>query len=415
MKFKVLKKLPNSGARLGALETPHGVIQTPVFMPVATAGAVKTLAPWEVKELGAEIILGNTYHLHLRPGEEIIKNAGGIQKWMRWDGPVLTDSGGYQAYSLGGTRAKTATLPHGQGNPEQRRGAKTTNDGVRFYSHLDGSKYEFTPESVLDIQAKLGSDIVMPLDDCPPIEATEKRVKSAVIRTREWAKRSIGHWQKFQNSVSSKQSVTSLSSQQSVTSVSHIYDTESENRPGLFGIVQGGMFKNLREESLKDIQSLPFDGIAVGGVAIASEGKEKINNAVGYVAKGLDPDRPHYLMGVGYPDDIIRMVGQGFDMFDCVLPTRLARHGVFWTTDLQQFNLRRSEFRNDTQPLDIKCQCRVCQSFDRSYLRHLYTTGETLAGRLLTYHNLSVTLELMSKIRASIEHDDFAKEFAQYL
>ncbi len=373
MKFRVTGTDPNSQARTGVLETPHGQIQTPVFMPVATAGAVKTLAPWELSEVGAEIILGNTYHLHLRPGAELIAKRGGYSQWTRWGGPVLTDSGGYQAYSLGATRAKSA---------------KTTNDGVRFYSHIDGSKHEFTPESVLDIQDKLGSDIVMPLDDCPPIEASRKRVESAVIRTREWATRSIEHWQK------------------------NSYGADGR---ALFGIVQGGLFEDLRQQSLRDIQDLPFDGIAVGGVAIASEGKEKINKAVEYVAASLDPSRPHYLMGVGYPDDIVRMVAQGFDMFDCVLPTRLARHGVFWTTNLRQHNLMNAQFKHDATPLDPECRCRICQTFTREYLRHLYATGETLAGRALSFHNLSVTLRLMERLRESISRGTLTTDFAPYL
>lgn len=373
MKFSVTHKDTKSRARAGVLEAPHGNVQTPVFMPVATAGAIKTLAPWEVHELGAEIILGNTYHLHLRPGEELIGKRGGYSQWIQWNGPVLTDSGGYQAYSLGATRAKTA---------------KTTNDGVRFYSHIDGSRHEFTPENVLDIQAQLGSDIVMPLDDCPPIEATHKRVESAVIRTREWAERSLKHWQKR---------------------------NYGQDGAALFGIIQGGLFGDLRRQSTTDIQSLPFDGIAVGGVAIASEGKEKINTAVEYVAAELDPARPHYLMGVGYLDDIIRMVAQGFDMFDCVLPTRLARHGVFWTTNLGQHNIMSAKFRTDATPLDPECQCRICQTFTREYLRHLYATGETLAGRAITYHNLSVTLRLMERIRASLAAGTFFEEYKEII
>ncbi len=373
MEFKLELTDSRTRARIGQIVTPHGTIHTPAFMPVATSGAVKTLAPWEVHELGAEIILGNTYHLHLRPGADLIAKRGGYGEWTKWHGPVLTDSGGYQAYSLGATRAKSA---------------KTTNDGVRFYSHIDGSKHEFTPENVLDIQHQLGSNIVMPLDDCPPIEATKKRVESAVIRTREWAKRSINHWQD---------------------------KGYGQSGNALFGIVQGGIFEDLRHQSLADIQNLPFDGIAVGGVAIASEGKEKINNAVEYVAADLDPSRPHYLMGVGYLDDIIRMVAQGFDMFDCVLPTRLARHGVFWTTKLEQHNLMLAKFRTDTLPLDPDCSCRVCQTFTREYLRHLYATGETLAGRALSYHNLSVTIRLMERIRSVIGTGKFQEEFKEIL
>lgn len=373
MKFNVTRQDHRTRARTGVLETPHGTVQTPVFMPVATSGAVKTLAPWEVQELGAEIILGNTYHLHLRPGEDLIAERGGYGRWTKWNGPVLTDSGGYQAYSLGATRAKSA---------------KTTNEGVRFYSHVDGSKHEFTPENVLDIQWKLGSDIVMPLDDCPPIEATHKRVESAVIRTREWAQRSADYWRS--------------------------YDL-GQHGAALFGIVQGGLFKDLRQQSLKDIQALPFDGIAVGGVAIASEGKEKINKAVEYVAADLDPCRPHYLMGVGYPDDIVRMVAQGFDMFDCVLPTRLARHGVFWTSDLGQHNLLAAKFKTDDTPLDPQCPCRICRAFSREYLRHLYATGETLAGRALSYHNLSVTIRLIERMRAAITAGTFGETFRHVL
>ncbi len=373
MIFTVKTTQKNSLARTGTLELPHGLVQTPVFMPVGTAGIVKTLAPWEMEALGVEIILGNTYHLHLRPGEDLIAKAGGLNEWSKWSKPILTDSGGYQAYSLGESRAKSA---------------KTTNDGVTFYSPYDGSKHLFTPESVIDIQAKIGSDIVMPLDDCPPIEATEKRVKSAVFRTSEWAKRSIAHWQK---------------------------EGIGENPKGLFGIIQGGLIGELRVQSMNEIQDLPFDGIAVGGVAIASEGKDKINKAVEYVASGLDPARPHYLMGVGYPEDLIRMVHQGFDMFDCVLPTRLARHGSFWTTKLTQHDLKNTKYRTDLSPLDPDCQCKICHSFSKSYLRHLLTTGETFALRALSYHNLSVVLNLMTDIRSSIENGTFIKKYQLYL
>lgn len=371
MRFDVINSDSSTLARLGKLTTPHGVIETPVFMAVGTRGSVKTLAPWELEELGSQIILANTYHLHLRPGENLIKELGGLHQWMSWPKPVLTDSGGYQAYSLGATRAKVA---------------KTTNEGVRFYSHLDGSKHFFTPESVLDVQLKLGSDIIMPLDDCPPIEASQKRVESAVIRTTNWAKDSINHWQK-----------------------------QPVGEKGLFGIIQGGLFKDLRRRSLQEIQALPFDGIAIGGVAIASEGKDKINQAVDCLAADLDPSRPHYLMGVGYPDDLIRMISQGMDMFDCVLPTRLARHGVFWTTDLERFDLRQSHFKNEKGPLDRNCQCRICQTFNLSYLRHLYVSGEILALRSLSYHNLWVIYRLMERIRRSISLGRFKADFAPYL
>lgn len=374
MKFTVHKSLPDSLARLGTLETPHGVIQTPVFMPVGTQGIVKTLAPWELDELGTEIILGNTYHLHLRPGDKLIKKMGGLHKWIHWSKPILTDSGGYQAYSLGVTRGQTA---------------KTTDDGVRFASHVDGKKLFFTPENVLDIQANLGNDIAMVLDDCPPIEATAERSKDAIDRTARWAERSVDYWNKKKM---------------------------GKDGRALFGIVQGGLFEEHRQESLAAIQALPFDGIAVGGVAIASEGKDKINKAVEFVAKDLDKTRPHYLMGVGEPEDLIRMIHLGIDMFDCVIPTRLARHGSFWVKDgYQRLTITASRFQADSAPLDPDCRCRICQTFSRSYLRHLYMTNETFALRALSYHNLFFILELIKEIRVAISDGSFTKKYRQFI
>lgn len=342
-------------------------------MPIATAGAVKTLAPWELRDLGAKIILGNSYHLHLRPGEDLIANQGGLASWSSWNGPTLTDSGGYQAYSLS---CSTKAL------------AKISDEGVRFRSHLDGRMLFFGSELVLRIQAKLNSDIAMVLDDCPPIEATLSRVETAVKRTTVWAKQSVKYWRD---------------------------QGMGERGRGLFGIIQGGLLADLRRRSLEEIQALPFDGLAIGGVAIASEGKEKINRAVDLIADNLDPDRPHYLMGVGEPADLIRMIGRGMDMFDCVLPTRLARHGAFWNLDWQRLNLRRREFQNDPQPLDQRCSCRVCQTFSRAYLRHLYMSGETLAGRAVSYHNLAIIFCLIKEIRDSITAQTFRERFRSFL
>jgi queuine tRNA-ribosyltransferase len=374
MKFRVTATQSGSLARAGVLETPNGSIKTPTFMPVGTSGAVKTLSAEEVKSLGAEIILGNTYHLHIRPGEKVIEKFGGLSKWSNWNKPILTDSGGYQAYSLGRAKNKLS---------------KITEEGVKFRSHIDGKLLFFSPENVLDIQRSLDSDIAMVIDDCPPIEATEKRVRQAVYRTTDWAKRSIEYWQ-----------------QQKM----------GERGRALFGIIQGGLFKELREQSAREIQELPFDGIAVGGVAIASEGKEKINKAVDYVAHLLDKSRPHYLMGVGEPADLIRMVDKGMDMFDCVLPTRLARHGSFWTTeDYQLKTISHAAYTEDSAPLDQNCQCPTCQKYTRSYLRHLFMVNESLAMRALSIHNLSVLLELMKRIRASIENDTFKAEFSDYV
>lgn len=394
MKFSVKHSVKNSRARTGLLTTPHGVVKTPVFMPVATSGAVKTLAPEEVKCLGAEIILGNTYHLHIRPGEELIASEGGLQKWMNWDGPILTDSGGYQAFSLGATRSKSA---------------KTTEEGVRFFSHLDGKKLFFTPESAIDIQLKLGSDIVMVLDDCAPFPATEKRLRAAVARTSAWAGRSIQHWNELAPRPFDR---------------AHGHPEEFEGRQargegvgegkGLFGIIQGGMDKDLRQQSLRDIQDLPFDGIAIGGVSVG-EGKENMLAAVDFIAPDLDPTRPHYLMGVGEPVDLIRMIHRGIDMFDCVLPTRLARHGAFWTTDYRRENIRRAKFTEQSEPLDENCGCPTCQVYSASYLRHLIMINETLGMRLLSIHNLWIIFHLVAEIRQSIVESDFVKRYQQYL
>lgn len=374
MKFTVEKTAPESRARVGTLTTPNGTIATPVFMPVGTAGAVKALSASEVRGLGAEIILGNTYHLHIRPGEKLIEQFGGLAKWSSWNGPILTDSGGYQAYSLG--RSKN-------------RLAKITDEGVRFRSHIDGTALFFTPENVLDIQSALRSDIAMVLDDCPPIEAIERRVETAVARTTDWARRSVEYWQK---------------------------ERMGEEGRALFGIIQGGLFEELRRRSAEEIQTMPFDGIAVGGVAIASEGKEKINRAVDYVAPILDPQRPHYLMGVGEPGDLIRMVHRGIDMFDCVLPTRLGRHGAFWVTDgYVLHNLRQHQYFADGAPLDPNCDCETCQRYSRSYLRHLFMYNEILALRALSVHNLAILLTLMSNIRRSIHSGTFTADYAAFL
>jgi len=371
MKFKVIKTLTDSLARTGEIETKHGKISTPVFMPVGTYGAVRGVMPWELNELGTEIILGNTYHLHLRPGEDLISKHGGLQAWSQWNKPILTDSGGYQAYSLGTTRLNSA---------------KTTDEGVTFQSHIDGKKLQFTPENVLDIQAKLGSDIAMVLDDCPPIEASKGRVAEAVQRTTDWAKKSLEHKNTLADS------------------------------PAIFGIIQGGLHQDLRQKSAKEIQELPFDGIAVGGVAIESEGKDLMNKAVDFVAKSLDKARPHYLMGVGEPVDLIRMVDKGMDMFDCVIPTRYARHGSFWLTDgFSRENIDAAKNTNDEGQLDPNCHCQTCQTFSRSYLRHLYQANEINAARALSIHNLYLLINLMKEIRESIGAGDFRQKYQKYL
>lgn len=379
MQFTVESQDKDTHARVGQITLPSGEVETPAFMPVATYGAVRTLAPWELKEIGASIVLSNTYHLHIRPGEEEIEKLGGIQRWMSWNGPVLTDSGGYQAYSLS----------------RELKLAKTTDDGVKFRSHLDGKKLLFTPEGVVDIQAKLGTDIMMVLDDCPPFPVSDKRLESSVKRTADWAKRSSAHWSEMKKA-----------------------DAKLAER-ALFGIVQGGIDERLRLRSLEDIQSLPFDGIAVGGMPLGGmsreDSKKETERVLQLLSDRLDPMRPHYLMGVGDPSDLIRYIALGVDMFDCVLPTRLGRHGGFWTHSLERGSLRQSKNAGKDAPLDSQCSCKICRQFTVGYLRHLYISGETLAARALSYHNLYVIFQLLEKIRASICAGSFESDFGRFI
>lgn len=373
MKFKIKKQSKISLARLGELETAHGKIQTPVFMPCGTVGAVRGISPSELNSIGFEIILGNTYHLYLRPGDENIKKMGGLQKFINWHKPILTDSGGYQVFSLGknyeeyGSKNKTSL-------------AQVTQRGVWFRSHLDGSKHLFTPEKVIDIQKNLGSDIMMVLDECTEHPATYIRAQKSMQQTHAWAERASNYWQKNGN-----------------------------NSQALFGIVQGSTFKDLREESVKFISSLDFDGIAVGGVSVG-EGKENMYKVIEWVAPLLPKDKPHYLMGIGEPEDIIFAVEHGFDMFDCVLPTRLARHGTVWTTtDYKKFtkiDLRKSKFTLDKNPIMKGCQCSTCKSgYSRSYLSHLIREKEMLGMRLLSLHNLYFLQNLVYKLREGIKQE----------
>lgn len=364
MNFKILHKSKKSNARIGELETAHGKITTPVFMPVGTLGAVKTLTPDELKEIGAEIILGNTYHLYLRPGDKFIKKAKGLHKFIGWDRPILTDSGGYQVFSLGESKAKLA---------------KIINDGVEFQSHIDGSKHFFTPEKVIDIQRNLGSDIMMVLDVCTEFPATHKRAQKTMEITHRWAKRAIDYW-------------------------THL--KAKKLKPNLlFGIVQGGTYKDLRKESTKYISSLNFDGIAVGGVSVG-EGKKHMYDAMRWTGPNLPENKPHYIMGIGEPEDIVEAVKNGFDMFDCVLPTRLARHGVVWVNKKSKFeklDLRKSKYKEDLKSLDKDCLCYTCRKgFSRAYLSHLIREHEILGARLLTIHNIHFLINLVKKLRSEI-------------
>jgi queuine tRNA-ribosyltransferase len=356
-------------ARLGKIRTYRGEINTPVFMPVGTQGAVKTVTPEEVKEVGAEIILANTYHLFLRPGHELIEKAGGLHSFMGWDRPILTDSGGYQVFSLARLR-------------------KIDEEGVYFNSHIDGTQYFFTPELVMDIQKALGSDIIMPLDICLGYGASYWETKDALKTTISWLKRSIDYKEK----------------------------TGNPNQI-LFGIVQGGFYKELRKEAVENLLEFELKGIAIGGISVG-EPKEAMYEIMEYTLDLLPKDRPRYLMGVGAPEDLVIGVSMGVDMFDCVLPTRLARHGVFYTKEGRR-NIKNAKFKEDFTPLEEDCDCYTCKKFTKAYIRHLFLQHETLSYRLLTIHNLRFLFRLMEKIRKSIQEGrfgEFKKEFlSKYL
>jgi queuine tRNA-ribosyltransferase len=349
-------------ARRGELTTPHGTIQTPVFMPVGTQATVKTMAPHELKELGAGIILSNTYHLHLRPGEDLIREAGGLHKFMNWSGAILTDSGGFQVFSLSDLR-------------------KITDDGVQFRSHLDGSPRFFSPESVMAIENALGADIIMAFDECPPFPATREYLEVSLRRTLDWAKR---------------------------CKAAH----KRPDEQALFGIVQGGEHLDLRKHAAEALVEMDFPGYAIGGLSVG-EPKPIMHEVLSFTTPLLPADKPRYLMGVGSPDDLFEGVERGIDMFDCVLPTRIARNGTVMTSR-GKLVIRNAKYARDFRPLDEHCDCFVCRDFTRAYIRHLIKADEVLGIRLTTYHNLYFLIQTMDKIRKSIEEDrflDYKREF----
>ena len=344
-------------ARTGVISTPRGEIRTPAFMPVGTAATVKAMMPESVKATGADILLGNTYHLMLRPTAERIDRLGGLHKFMNWEGPILTDSGGFQVMSLADLR-------------------KLTEHGVTFRSHVDGSKHELTPERSMEIQCLLGSDIVMCFDECPALPATDDRVAESMRLSMRWAARSKEAF---------------------------------GDRPGhaLFGIQQGGVTQHLRAESAEALTAIGFDGYAVGGLAVG-EGQEAMFGVLDYAPGMLPHDKPRYLMGVGKPDDIVGAVKRGIDMMDCVLPSRSGRTGQAWTRR-GQVNIKNARHQDDPRPLDEDCTCPACRSYSRAYLHHVFRTGEMISGMLLTWHNLHYYQELMSGMRTAIAHNRFAE------
>jgi queuine tRNA-ribosyltransferase len=365
MKFKILTY--DDQARLGVIETAHGKINTPVFMPVGTQGTVKTMANFELESIGAEIILGNTYHLHLRPGDKLINKLGGLHQFSNWEKPILTDSGGYQVFSLGeGSKEKSLV--------------KITEEGAEFKSHLDGTKHLFSPEKVIDIQINLGSDIMMPLDVCPSANANRKEIERAVEMTSDWFKRAYEYYQKKPNP-----------------------------KGALFAIVQGGIYLDLRQKSFNELSRFKVDGFSIGGVANAGESKLKQRKALDNTLPLLPKEKPRYLMGVGMPEDILEAVERGVDMFDCVAPTRMARNGAVLTFK-GKMNINNAKYKDDQKAIEPGCDCYACRNHSRAYIRHLLTANEILGIRLTTIHNLRFMMRLMSDIREAIK----AKKFIYY-
>ena len=362
IRYEFIKECKQTGARLGRVHTPHGTFETPIFMPVGTLATVKTMSPEELKEINAQIILSNTYHLWLRPGEDIIGEAGGLHKFMNWDRPILTDSGGFQVFSLSDLR-------------------EIEEEGVHFRNHISGEKLFLSPEKATQIQNVLGADIMMAFDECPPYPAEHKYMKDSVERTSRWAERCL----------------------------------TAHNRPedqGLFGIVQGGEYENLRKQSAQDLTSLDFPGYAIGGLSVG-EPKDIMNRVLEFTTPFLPSDKPRYLMGDGAPDSLIDGAIRGIDTFDCVLPTRIARNGTLMTSQ-GRLVVRNAKFARDFSPLDPNCDCYTCRNYSRAYIRHLIKTDEIFGLRLTTYHNLYFLLKLMEQVREAIKADrlgDFREEF----
>lgn len=353
-KYELIKKSAKSGARRGRIHTPHGTIETPIFMPVGTLATVKAMTPVELEELGAQIILSNTYHLYLRPTSPLIQRAGGIHKFMDWKKPVLTDSGGFQVFSLSKLR-------------------KISEEGVEFRSHIDGSKHFFSPEMVMKVESEIGADIIMAFDECSPYPAERSYVEKSMRMTTRWAERCKA----------------------------------AQLRPdeqALFGIVQGGMFRDLRLESAKNLVDMDFPGYAIGGLSVG-EPHEMMMEVLSYTVDELPQSKPRYLMGVGDERSLVEGVKMGVDMFDCVLPTRIARNGLAMTS-VGDVVIKNAKYTEDFSPLDPNCDCYTCRNFSRAYLRHLYKSGEILSARLLSIHNLRYLLRLMENIREMIENDE---------
>jgi queuine tRNA-ribosyltransferase len=349
LKFEIVKEHKNGLTRAGIIQTAHGTIETPVFMPVGTQATVKTMTPEELISVGSQIILSNTYHLYLRPGHELIAEAGGLHKFMNWPGPILTDSGGFQVFSLGDLR-------------------KIEDGGVSFRSHIDGSLHFISPEKAMEIQRSLGSDIAMTFDECTAYPCSEQEAAEAVRRTTLWAERCA--------------------------------QVEMQEHQSVFGIIQGNVYRHLREKSAREIISLDFPGYAVGGLSVG-EPKDLMYQVLDYTVPLMPREKPRYLMGVGSPDCLVEGIRRGIDMFDCVLQTRIARNGTVFTS-AGRITVRNAEYRRDFSPLDRKCSCYTCRNYSRAYIRHLLNVNEVLGIRLTTIHNLHFTISLVKELRSAI-------------
>lgn len=386
MKFGIEKKLKGRLGRAGKLKTPYGVIETPAFVVVGTKATIKSLTPEQVKSVGAQAVLGNTYHLYLQPGDETIKRAGGLNKFMNWDGPTVTDSGGFQVFSLGAgfgkgenkfelkTDIKKSNLPAQAGKNSHAKLAKIDEDGVEFCSHIDGSKHYFTPEKSIEIQHNIGADIIFAFDECTSPTAEHKYQKEAMERTHRWAERSLARHKKL----------------------------NKKDKQSLFGIVQGGRFEDLRKESARVIGSMDFSGFGIGG----SFSKEDLDEALAWVNSILPEEKPRHLLGIGEPIDLFVGVENGVDMFDCVSPTRIARTGMLYTKH-GRINIINAKYSRDFSKIEGQCECYTCQNFTKAYLSHLFRAQEILAATLASIHNLYFIVNLVKNIRQSILDDNF--------
>lgn len=374
--FKIIKEDKKSRVRVGQITTPHGVVNTPCFTSVGTQATVKTLSSEDLAQIGVELLFGNTYHLHLRPGEEVVKKMGGLSKFMSWNGPTFTDSGGFQVFSLANKR---------RGNNLEKPLVKITEEGVKFRSYLDGSIHYFTPEESIRIQQDLGADLIIAFDDCPPYPSDHDHVKKAVERTHRWTLRSLKAAQGKQN----------------------------RSKQAIYGVIQGGVYEDLRKESAEFISNLDTEGIAIGGVAVG-EGKREMLDVLDWTAPYLPKEKPRHLLGVGEVDDIFEITERGIDTFDCVIPTRMGRTGFAFISPPEgnlknrfRIDIAKSKWQTSKLPLDKNCACVVCKNYTRGYINHLFRSRELLAYHLLSYHNTYFIINLTKKIRQAILDDKF--------